>query len=362
MLTVCASRIAFVTVTIFVIALGAGLLGQYASRLREAPPLPLPARPRLPVPEFRQNVALTFPDHEIVLRVASLNTDSDALHRLRLLRARNGSQATLAMISSRRTESSPKYDLFVQLPNDAVRATIVAFDLAAEAGFPDSGWVLATRSDVRYWQEQTRILEMLYEPVSSRVAGRSNESLTVVADILRVAKHYSLPLVLFTEVGGRDHDYIGSDGLVQGAQWRSMPTPGDFILARTPERVLAMPQSAVSWKLTEQAIQYGQFMCTRDGIDRLRALPAHLQPPPQLTRDIPIGPVITYSGRILRDLVDLCHGSPECALQALSTSSTDATVRFDVGVRRTALYARRTLHHIGGIARFMIGDRYAARQ
>jgi hypothetical protein len=215
---------------------------------------------------------------------------------------------------------------------------------------------------VESWRQQTRILEALYRPILNNAANGAGADSAVVADIVSVAKHYSIPLSLFSEVGGSDPDYLDANGFVKDARWRNRPAAGELVVASVAGQKLTIPRAAISWKLTEQAVQYAQLLCTRDGVETLRGLPDHLQPPRQLTDDLSIGPVITYGGRILRDLLDLCHGSPECAAQALATNSTDASVRLEVGVRRTALYARRTLHHIGATARSTIGHRYAARK
>jgi hypothetical protein len=350
-------------VTLAVIAVGVRVYGPYATRWHAASPRPEAVKALLPSPEIRQDVTLTFPAHEIVVRFACANDDSEALHRLAMLRALSGSEDMQAMVAIHETASSPKYAIIALLSNDAVVATREAHKLLSTGSDAmKSSWVVVTRAQVDSWKEQTRVLRALYRTVANPDAGHSPASLAVLRDIHAVAKHYSIPFRLFAEVGGRDHDYMDSQGLIEDAQWRDVPRLDELVIARMPGRILAIPKSVDSWKLTEQAIQYAHLMCIRDGLKALEGLPAHLQPPREPTDDLPIGTVITYGGRLLRDLLDLCHGSPECAVAALVTDSADVAVRFDVGVRRTALYARRTLNHIGAISRSMIRQKYVPRR
>jgi hypothetical protein len=363
MVTERARPILLFIVTLAVIAVGVRVFVPYAARWRVAPARPQAVRALLPSPDIRQHVALTFPAHEIVVRFACANDDPEALHRLTKLQALSGREDMQAMVGIRETASSPKYDVIALLSNDALAATLEVHDLqAAESDSMKSSWAVVTRAQVNLWKEQTRLLWALYRTVAPPDAGRSPASLAVLGDIHAVAKHYSIPFRLFAEVGGRDHDYMDSQGLIEDARWRDVPRLDELVIAKMPGRILAIPKTVDSWKLTEQAIQYAHLMCTRDGLKALEGLPVHLQPPREPTDDLPIGTVITYGGRLLRDLLDLCHGSPECAMGALVTDSADVAVRLDVGVRRTALYARRTLHHIGAISRSMIVHKYVPRR
>ena len=349
-------RRAWITSAVVTLGVIAGSLALHCRWFQ--PQLGLHAISNCPVPRMvGRSTVLEFPGRIVVVRLGTAAGDVDAYRRLRSLRsgARDGSPVVSV------DEAQDAFDILLMIRNDALAAVQTVEHIRSSGTAPsDLDWFVAAPEVVESWEAQTRILEALYRQVrlgpgrpdshdarSDRNAGRS-----MLADIVAVARHYSMPVNLFELAGTVDTDYIDGTGHIRAARWRSEPSPKEVVIVRSNGRALTVPLDDPSWKLTEEAMQYAHalYMQDRSAGAPVAGLP---QPPPTFNSETRPDVCVTYAGRILRDLLDHCGGDARCTAHAMAVDPADPNVRLDLGVRRVALYAARVMQHLGALTRLI---------
>ena len=319
----------------------------------------LSPRPRI----IGKRTSLEFPGKTILARVAQSSQDTDAYRRLISLRQRPVGAEVGSLIAVRALGGPSAYDILLRLNDDAIGAVELAAIARLDARVStEVDWFVVADDMVRLWESQTRLLDSMLkgarlERRPSVQPPQSTGEEPILALLVELSRRYSIPYEIFRHFDRFDTEYIDEDGSIRGARWLADVPAGHAVLYRSGERILAIRGSDAHWRVTEEAMRYAHSLYYRD-VEQGRSLPDELSPPKSFKTEVSARDAVTYASCLARDLLDRCGGDLSCATRAMAADSDDPNIRMDIGVRRVALYARRTIEHAGAVARAAAGDRH----
>jgi hypothetical protein len=177
-------------------------------------------------------------------------------------------------------------------------------------------------------------------PVPSHAQARQ-----LAEDMAEVARFYALPLSYFLGIGAMENNYMSVRGDLDHAVWKRRAQRGDVVIKRRRGRVLVRNYSLGVWQITRETLRYAQLLYLRDRTKRdYSALPEQLQPVIfQDPDDVEPETLTTYSGLLLRNLLDRFHGNIMQAVGAYNGGSQEPNLDYANSVHTIAAYARRVL-------------------
>jgi hypothetical protein len=171
------------------------------------------------------------------------------------------------------------------------------------------------------------------------------QAMRTASDILDVAHFYNLPLDYFLGVGAMENDYMNIDGDLQHTVWKKRALPGDIVLQRRRKRVLVSDYSVGAWQISRETLRRAHELYLNDHRD-YNQLPPHLRPPRQLdVNSVNQEVLTTYSGLLLRDLLDRFGGNVDQAIGAYNGGVRNPNPSYAARVKAIADYARKMLEH-----------------
>jgi len=183
----------------------------------------------------------------------------------------------------------------------------------------------------------SRALEPIPSPLSKLDASH------LAADIIAVAHFYAIPIDLFLGVGAMENNYMNVPGDLTNTIWKKRAEKGDIVLRRKAGRVLVRNDSLGVWQITRESLRYAHRLFLRDKRNYAN-LPERLRPPGKLDLDSVDSEVLTtYSGLLLRDLLDLFNGDVSLAAGAYNGGPGNPNTRYATGVQMVAGYAHRVI-------------------
>ena len=100
----------------------------------------------------------------------------------------------------------------------------------------------------------------------------------LAADIIAVARFYSVPIEFFLGVGAMENNYLDARGDLEHKVWKRRAKPGDIVLKRKRGRVLVLNYSIGVWQITRETLRYAHHLYLSDKRD-YSLLPERLRPP-----------------------------------------------------------------------------------
>ncbi len=369
------------------IALPLGVLGVAAliglGAYRYSPrTLPIVDNRGLPEAEIESGrIVLRVPGSRVMGELARYDDELFAYLMFDYLRQRNTSPGAELLLTYSSEGSMITYSILVVLPNDILRGcpTLIAwrsqlpflkpvcfFDrdplLAAYRlhtdtlihayNYPayhtleqlsDRQVIAYTRRFIRFKSTtDPRILRQIEPPPHPLTRG---EAETLAADIVAVARFYSLPLDFFLGIGAMENNYMNVKGDLGRAIWKRKVGKGDVVLQRRNGRIQVLNEAMGVWQITRETLRYTHELYLRDTRD-YTMLPEYLRPSADLDLDIDAldaRVLTTYAGLLFRDLLDRFDGNAQEAIGAYNGGPGNPNMRYAAGVDRVAQYARRVM-------------------
>ncbi|MEO6829453.1 MAG: hypothetical protein ABI164_06550 [Acidobacteriaceae bacterium] len=334
----------------------------------------------LPVPVIENSVVeLTMPNGNLVGMVGEYSDELTAYLRLQYLRSLKPLSGKEMLIRVLNPGNTPVYRLYIIVPNSILQSTNQLARLQAEGYIERCVLKSPPTSELRDWNQQTRLFEAAYEqPVhelllqlprsqlTSSVARfilfkirtddrarqqlipadkvlSHEESLQFAADMIDVAKFYDIPLSMLLGIGAMENNFIDIRGDLKHAVWKRHAQPGDIVLKRRRGRVFVSNYSQGPWQITRETLRYVHSLFLKDNRDYSQ-LPQRLRPPKKLDLDnVSVHVLTTYAGLLLRKLLDDFHGDEEKAIGAYNGGYGKPNMKYAEGASLVATYARRVL-------------------
>jgi len=276
-------------------------------------------------------------------------------------------------------DSSAKYRLAVELPNDLMTAIEkLAFwhdeGLTSELKY---SWYAQSVVD-RYTAETGHLVQAFQIPsenslrsvdpdalrtklakfirfkslTDARIRSKSDGAPTpltqeeadrLATDMIAVADFYTIPLSLMVGVGAMENNYMSVPGDIENTKWKRHPDAGDVVLRRVRHKVLVKNDSSGIWQITRESLRYAHRLYLQDYRD-YSALPVQLRPPLEFRMDCVSSDVLTtYAGLLLADLLQQFHGNVILAAGAYNGTVRRPNLRYAAGVEMVASYARTVI-------------------
>lgn len=309
--------------------------------------------PQFPVYTFHAGQpVLEVPNSHVVANVYKGSDELPAYVIFDHIRDTGAIAPASPLITAQVTAREAAYVIIAELPNNLLTSIPLLAQLKINGIIPNAGWGLATKSALGKWKQQTELFEAAYDlPVRRARAAvprsppirslTSDGSPRLAADMIAVAEFFAIPLDFFLGIGALQEQVSTSPG---HPLWKRRADPTDMILKRQTERILVLTKSSGPWAITQDTLRYTHQLFLADLRD-YSTLPAHLRPPQKLDlNELPAEALPTYAGRLFRDLLDRFRGDSVNAVRAYN-SGPENPDRYEVGVRRVALYARKALEH-----------------
>ena len=352
----------------------------------------------LPPVRFEGNRTIVpFPTKVLLAEVERFQDELPAYLWFDYLRGRPGmdpQQVLLSATESPATESptTPVYRIELALPNDAMTAIPLLAGLKAKGWIEGFDFVFTVPEQLEYRREQTNLFVAAYKKPVDRtletLPGKQLMSSTahflafksrtdprvrrleeagptrlnheqaseMAADIIAVADFYRLPLDTFLGIGAMENNYLSIRGDLNHAIWKKRAAKDDIILKRKRHKVLVSNYSIGVWQTTRETLRYAHALYLNDKRD-YGQLPERLRPPHVLEFDLTDGHVLTtYSGLLLRDLLDRFNGDVDKAVGAYNGGPRNPNAQYAAGVQRVAQYARNILERVVAIGEETTAD------
>ena len=346
-----------------------------------------------PSPTFDHGkLTAPFPAQTLIAEVGAYDNELSAYLWFDYLRSRRSVEQKEVLIASQETSGAPAYHLYIVVSNDALASIPYLARLKAHAVVPDFKILFSAPGEVRYRREQTALFIAAYRKANPRklenastddllpsVAsfvlfksntdprvrpGASHESKSLdheqatalAADIVAVAKFYDLPLDVFLGIGAMENNYLDIQGDLKLTVWKKKAQKDDIILRRRRHRVLVSNYSVGVWQITRETLRYAHNLYLKDlnlkdGRDYSQ-LPERLHPPRTLQLDLTDSHVLTtYSGLLLRELLDRFDGDVRKAVGAYNGGPRRPNPQYATGVNNVADYARNILERLSAVNR-----------
>ncbi|MBZ5570045.1 MAG: lytic transglycosylase domain-containing protein [Acidobacteriia bacterium] len=321
----------------------------------------------------------------LLAEVGQFSDELSAYLQFDYIRSRPDVDEAAVFLEANETAHGPDYRVTILAPNDAVTAIPYLAGLEARAIISGFKLVATPAYRIPYLRQQTAIFVSAYNrpvrrkldeidphqlavPVSRFIQFKSRTdprvrlqpdfpvgSLTrqqateFAADVIAVARFYSIPLDVFLGIGAMENNYLDVQGDLEHTTWKRKAEPGDIVLKRRRGRVLVKNYSLGPWQITRETLRYAHELFLHDKRD-YSALPERLRPSRQLNFDSLDGHVLTtYAGLLLRDLLDHFDGDIEQAVGAYNGGISNPNLQYAAGVQQVAQYARSVLVHVSGI-------------
>ena len=342
-------------------------------------PLPFPPAGAPGVTISQGRFLVRMPTQVLLAQVSAYPDELTAYLYFDYLRSRREVARSSVLLSVAQQSDSPEYCLLLAVPNDLLQAEPYLGELIRQGYIPGFELQFSNLDDLARRHEQTRRIqaafhrsvrdpmpdapasELLY-PVSrfvnfkSSVDSRtrlglqpgltrlsSSQSDAMAADIIAVAKFYSLPLDFFLGIGAMENNYLDVNGDVGNFTWKRRAEKGDIVLQRRRHKVLVWNYSLGPWQITRETLRHAHQLYLRDRRD-YSLLPAHLRPPRGLDLDqVDSAVLTTYAGLLFRDLLDRFDGDVQKAVGAYNGGRRRPNPRYAAGVTAVADYARQIL-------------------
>ncbi len=348
-----------------------------------------PRYPALPAPKIQGNrLVLPFSPGIASAKVATFHDQLEAFLDFEYLRGhetRDGSDASLILLTAVDSATGPSYEIFIVCDNDLLTTVPHLVQLEGRnliSRYDLNAW---TDKDFSYYQQQSHMFDVAYgvpaeqklESLSSfqllpalarflvfksqtdnRVLQRTDaaprpltreQATQLAADILAVAQFYSLPLDYFLGVGAMENDYMDVDGDLTHAVWKKRAQRDDIVLRRRRKRVMVSDYAIGTWQITRETLRVAHQLYLKDKHD-YRVLPARLRPPRELhLNSVDDAVLTTYAGLLLRGLLDHFDGDVDKATGAYNGGVKSPNPAYAAGVKTVAVYARRVLEHASAL-------------
>src|SRR5215472_7021519 len=347
--------------------------------------LPGSARPRVPVVAIEgKQLVVPITSGVPAAEIANYNDQLEAFLRFEYLRgrlARDGQDASHALLTAVNTAQGPHYKVFLVTDNDQLTAVPQLARLEGRNLIAHYEFQTWSQKEFNYFLGQSHTFDVSYdvpaeqklEAVSSfrlqpalaqflmfksetdnRVVGGDDfaprpltheQATQLAADILDVAHFYDLPLDYFMGVGAMENDYMDVNGDLTHAVWKKRADRGDIVLQRTRKRVKVSDYAMGTWQITRETVRAAHQLYLHDKRDYSQ-LPARLRPSKELDfNSINDAVLTTYAGLLLRDLLDHFGGDVEKAIGAYNGGVKTPNPAYASSVKNIADYARRILEH-----------------
>ena len=345
-------------------------------------PLGVSIRPQFPHPLIEDgSLVIRFSPEIASAEVASYDDQLAAYLRFEYLRGRDPEDAWRVLLTATTTGQGTSYKIFMVVENDLLTALPHLTGLESLGLIPGYQLTAWTNRDLAYYQQQSLTFESAYnmptqkklETLPSfellpelarflvfksqtdwRVVNEGeqaplplthDQAMRLASDILDVAHFYNLPLDYFLGVGAMENNYMNVDGDLKHTVWKKRAQPGDIILQRQRKRVLVSDYSVGTWQISRETLRRAHQLYLKDHRD-YNKLPPRLRPPRQLDMNS-VNPEVltTYSGLLLRDLLDRFNGNVDEAVGAYNGGVRTPNASYAAGVKAVADYARKMLEH-----------------
>ncbi len=289
-------------------------------------------------------------------------------------------------IVTKERKSGPLYTLYVQMPNDLMKAYRILGELVINGYIHSYDLKSPPTSEILRWQKETKLFYAAYQlPVREQLlqlpraaltsavaqfilfkvktdrrvrerlqpaAGKelsTDDALNFAADMIDVAQFYKIPLSMLLGIGAMENNYLDIRGDLKHAIWKRYAQPGDIVLRRKPGWVLVSNYSVGPWQITRETLRYAHNLYLEDTKRNYNKLPPRLRPPRMLNfNHISTGVLTTYAGLLLRNLLDYFHGNVAEAEGAYNGGPRDPNPKYSAGVEMVANYARRVVAMAAG--------------
>jgi len=383
-------------VGVFTVCVALSVSGAVAYRTWPRP-LQMPAR-AYPSPKFGQGRLIApFPAPAVLVEAGRFDNELSAYLWFDYVRSRRSVDQNQVLLTSEETSGEPAYHLYLIRPNDALTAIPYLASLKARGLAPGSGIVFSNPDDIAYRRKQTALFVAAYQTaVPRKLENASAEELLpsvasfvlfkaktdprilpgsrhasssldqeqandLAADIIAVAKFYDLPLDAFLGIGAMENNYLDIQGDLQLTVWKKRAEKDDIILQRRRHRVLVSNYSVGVWQITRETLRYAHALYLRDHRDYSQ-LPERLRPPRTLQLDLTDPHVLTtYSGLLLRDLLDRFDGDVHKAVGAYNGGPRRPNPQYAAGVNLVASYARNILERLSAVNRQAVSGESAGQ-
>jgi hypothetical protein len=328
-------------------------------------------------------LGIALPTDALVAEVGDYNNALNTYLYLNLLRSRKSVDSTRAMVCAREGGGPGGYELFLQVKNNVLTSLPYLNSLIVHAAIPHFVLHSWTNQDLNRCKEQdvrfeaafrlpvfTRFQQIpdaqLIGPMADFLVFKSSTDARVLArrdptppvlnlsqarelaeDMIVVARFYSLPLDYFLGIGAVENNYMGVIGDLDHAVWKRRAQRGDIVLRRRGRRVLVRNYSLGVWQITRETLRYAQKLYIQDRQNRdYSALPERLRPEVSSDPDaIKPETLTTFSGLLLRNLLDRFDGNVMQAVGAYNGGVQKPNLGYAQSVRVVAIYARNAISH-----------------
>ncbi len=364
-----------IVLLLFVAAAGGAFLYRYWPRRLNTPVLALPES----VVVSSSGVRVFLPNRVLIGEIAKFDDGLFAFLMFDYLRSRPSLANKTVVLTSSEEQEQPVYGISVRLPDDLIDGVNTLARLMAErlTGAIRYDWILPAKlescrqetsvfiqaynqptvkrlgtlhaSDLRGYLRRfirfksqidpriSRALEPIPSPLTRQDASR------LAADIISVAHFYDIPISLFLGGGAMENNYMNVAGDLKNTIWKRQAEEGDIVLKRKRGRVLVQNDSKGVWQITRESLRYAHRLFLNDKRDYTQ-LPERLRPPQKFDLNTVSTEVLTtYSGLLLRDLLDQFHGDVFLAAGAYNGGPKNPNARYAQGVEMVASYARRVI-------------------
>lgn len=337
----------------------------------------LPGTPAPVCDTSQGRLMVTLPGAALIATVAALEDEVYAYLTYDYLRSRRAFRRVQVLLTYKPGEEQPRYRVVLHLENDLTASLPLLARLGAEGYISDYEWGFVPLSELRRFQQQTRIFTFAYSlPVQRRLEKLSRHEVEeyvrkfvlfksrtdprvrrrieplppvlteeqaahLAADILTVADFFRLPLEFFLGIGAMENNYMDVRGDLEHAVWKRRAEKGDIILRRRKGRVLVLNYATGVWQITRETLRYAHRLYRKSALP-FAELPEHLLPPLDLNLDeISTPHLTTYAGLLFRDLLDRFDGDVAQAVGAYNGGPGNPNPAYEAGVRQVAAYARQ---------------------
>lgn len=345
-------------------------------------PLGVSISPQYPRPLIEDgSLAIRFAPEIASAEVASYDDQLEGYLRFEYMRGRDPEDAWRVLLTANTTGQVTSYKIYMVVENDLLTALphLTGLEtLGVIPGYQLNAW---TNKDLAYYQQQSLTFESAYnmptqkklETLPSfevlpelarflvfksqtdwRVVNEGeqaplplthDQAMRLASDILDVAHFYNLPLDYFLGVGAMENNYMNVDGDLRHTVWKKRAQPGDIILQRGRKSVLVSDYSVGTWQISRETLRRAHQLYLKDHRDYSQLAP-RLRPARQLDVNS-VNPEVltTYSGLLLRDLLDHFNGNVDEAVGAYNGGERSPNASYAAGVKAIADYARKMLEH-----------------
>lgn len=308
-----------------------GILSTYVFAVLWEPPELVGIAPQHPAVVAHPKVAITFPGRHLIARAGEYPDELDAYQAVLNLRETAGPAVPIAA-----TRSTASAAVILELPDDLLQTVPILEQLRGTLLGRSVDWAVTGREQLRQWREESLLFEEIYGDLPRRRKTAPGQPAYIVRDIVTVARFYDLSPRFFRPVPYPHR--------LPASRWTRYPRANQAVLLRNPAAALVVENDSVEWQEVLDALIHAQALVDADRRD-YASLPDRLQPSRRLDLETRPDALFTYAGVLLRHLVDKAGGENLEAITARADRPDNPNVRYDPGVRRAAMYARRVLTH-----------------